>query len=105
MNLIYRQAMEQFLMQANSKNQRNKKQPRANAVGIYNYFLYDENSDISTCQMNNCNSQLKGKRKGNLERHIQTKHPELFQDYSHQKMKILIDIQKPNLMKKIFLIN
>ncbi|XP_017779830.1 PREDICTED: uncharacterized protein LOC108565068, partial [Nicrophorus vespilloides] len=53
---------------------------------VSKYFTYINGTDLSQCEIPGCNKILKGKHSANLERHLQSRHPE---DFHHlQLMKL-----------------
>ncbi|KAK5857012.1 hypothetical protein PBY51_010283 [Eleginops maclovinus] len=53
------------------------------------HFSFNAASNKSTCQVEGCGIEIIGNHGGNLQRHIQRRHPELFE-------KSLQDLQNPN---------
>ncbi|XP_064469959.1 uncharacterized protein LOC135384700 [Ornithodoros turicata] len=52
---------------------------------VRKYFVYDRQSNVSLCQIDNCNFNMKGDHAANLERHIQRNHPDIYSSHALTK--------------------
>jgi len=48
------------------------------------YYIFDSASNKSLCQIAGCDARIAGNHGGNLQRHIEKKHPNAYQELQRQ---------------------